>query len=36
MKMGQSLKESENRLDLEIMRMVEGARKPPRGGQKEE
>ena len=36
MKMGQSLKESENKLDLEIMRMVEGARKPPRGGQKEE
>jgi len=36
MKMGQSLKESENKLDLEIMRMVEGARKPPVGGQKEE
>ena len=36
MKMGQSLKESENKLDLEIMRMVEGARKPPVGGKKEE
>ena len=36
MKMGQNLRESENKLDLEIMRMVEGARKPPRGGQTEE
>jgi hypothetical protein len=34
--MGQNLRESEHKLDLEIMRMVEGARKPPRGGQTEE
>ena len=36
MKIGQNLRESENKLDLEIMRRVEGARKPPRGGQTEE